>query len=90
MQNKLWWSIIIGGWMTVAAASSVLDLRRDLAPASDWLKVEKLHVYDAWQGEAPYMHVKRTIKAPFFAEWTATVRKASDGTMAFACLADGR
>ena len=89
MQNKIWLTVIFGGWMTVAA-SSILDMQRGIAPASDWLEVKKLHVYDAWKGEQPYMHVNRFIKQPFYSEWTVTVRNVSDGTLSHACIAEGR
>lgn len=90
MQNKFWLSVIFGGWMTVAGASSVMELKRGLAPATDWLSVKEMHVYDAWAGEPPYLSVNRTINRPFYGEWIATVRRASYGTLAFACIAEGR
>lgn len=90
MQNKLWLSVIAAGWLSVAGASSIIDLRRNLDPATDWLSVSEVHVHDALVGEPPVLSVKRVIKRPFFGEWIATVRRASDGTLAFACLAEGR
>lgn len=90
MQNKLWMPVIVGGWIAMAAASSILEIKRDLAPASDWLAVSEIHVYDAWAGEAPFISVDREIKQPFHGEWFVTVRRVSDGTNSFACLAEGR
>lgn len=90
MRNKFWLSVIIGGWITVAAYSQALEIQRDLTPATSWLRVSRLHVYDAWEGEPPFMDVDRTIVHPFVGEWQSTVRIVSDGTNSFACLAEGK
>lgn len=103
-QDRRWWIIILLGWAAIFAYSELLQIRqtglelqrleeqnrRDHAPATDWLRVDTLHVYDAWEGEAPYMHVDRTILRPFRGEWHATIRVVSDGTNSFACMAEGR
>ena len=90
MRNKIWLGVIIAGWATVAAASSILDLRREIAPATQWLDVKSVHVYDTWEGEPPFMTVNRVIRQPFVGEWFATVRTISDGSNSFACLTEGR
>lgn len=82
--------IAVGATVLLSAAATIADGARALMPAKHWLHVESLHVYDAREGEAPYMHVVREIRRPFTAEWHATVRIVSDGTNSFACLAEGK
>jgi hypothetical protein len=73
-------------WLSV----QIDGVRRANAPATDWLEVDSVTVHDAVEGQAPTMAVQRTIRQPFFAEWTVTVRNISDGSISFACIAEGR
>ena len=68
----------------------VNDVRRLVASPSDWLEVASIHVDDTAEGETNRMQVVRTIHAPFYGEWIATIRNVSDGTLAGACLAEGK
>ena len=90
MSNSRWTKLIIACWMVVMIASWLNNLGRDFASASRWLVVREIHVYDTWVGDPPHLTVNRDIVRPFHGEWLATVRHVSDGSLAFACLAEGR
>lgn len=70
---ETWAAGLIAGLAFLAVWSVLDDRMRALWPASRWLHVQSIHVYDAWQGETPYMHVVRDIRRPFAGEWTASV-----------------
>lgn len=73
MTRRIGWAVITasaGLWLSI----QMDDLRRARAPASDWLEVRALHVYDAWDGESPYISYDRDIKSSFRGIYTVTVR----------------
>lgn len=90
MSNTRWTRYILIGWIALMSAIWADNFRRNLTAASHWLVVRQIHVYDTWRGDPPYMTVDRNILRPFHGEWLATVRNVSDGSLAFACLAEGR
>lgn len=80
-----WWRAIWLGWGLVMLAA----ILPNSIPASFWFEVEDVRVYDARAGEAPRMAVTRTIKRPFRAEWTVTVRRNGGQGFHFYCGAYG-
>lgn len=48
-------------------------------PASHWIDVREIHIYDAKVGHSPLMTVQRTIKRPVFGRWIVTVFRKEEG-----------
>lgn len=76
---------LVAGGMALVAVLVIEDKVRAFWPASRWLEVRSLHVYDGWAGESPYMHVLRYIHLPFSGEWTATVVDVKSSTTKEVC-----
>lgn len=55
---------------------------REAAPGDLWFDAESVHVYDTWEGDAPYLHVKRVIRQSFIGEFLTVVRQHPGGAQA--------
>ena len=58
--------ISVGGWTLLGKA----------LPASMWMTVENVFVYDSEYGKVPSLEVVRTIHRPFIGQYTIIVRRA--------------
>lgn len=79
---KKWHVLILAIW--VAAWLTV-----NLWPASWWLEVRQVQVFNSVVGEPVRMAVDRTIHREFYAQWTVRVRKVEDGGWLTACASSG-
>lgn len=59
-------------------------------PASWWLRVDLVQAGPAKVAQQVPMIVERTISRPFFAEWTATVRRFTPGGWSWHCGGQGQ
>lgn len=64
----------------------LLQIHQDPA---EWFTVESVKVYNAREGEAPAMTVRRTIKQPFDGRWTAEVAQITEAGAVMICAATG-
>lgn len=81
-----WFAIVALSWFSLLSIAAVLNL----TPASAWLRVGAVYVYDTQAGQQPRMRVAREIIRPNRAEWIATVqRRESHGGYSAYCTATG-
>lgn len=59
-------------------------------PASWWLDVQSVRVFDAKQGTPVVMAVVRTVKRDFRGEWVASIRRLENGRWINFCTATGK
>ena len=81
-KNKIWNILLSSFWFMMIVAW--------LWPASWWLSVNEIHVFDAEAGQPIYMSVDREIHRPFVAEWAVNVRKIYDNRSTIICVGTGR
>jgi len=79
---KQWHVAILALWVLVW-------LGVNLWPASYWLEVQQIRVFNSVAGQPVLMAVDRVIKREFYATWTVRVRKIEDGGWLTACAAIG-
>lgn len=72
--------------LMILSAAWVILICGSLWPTSYWFEVKHITVNDATLGEPVIMEVDRTIKRPFYAEWTVTIREAVADGYVIRCL----
>ncbi len=71
--------------IAAAAIWLLYHITATLFPASFWLEISAVKVSNT--AKTPILYVERTIKRPFQATWTATVRSLENDTTVVACAA---
>lgn len=83
----MWTKLIIGVWIVLLSISYI----QHILPASNWLEVNSVYVYNAVLGETPVMEVDRDIKQSFTGVWVADVEKLNDnGRFVIFCSSTGK
>ena len=81
-KDRIWAILLSSFWLIMIVAW--------FWPASFWLSVDDVHVFDSTVGSPIYMSVDRTIHRPFYGEWSVTVRKINTGKKSVVCVSRGR
>lgn len=86
-RHHLPWSVVLLiSWVLLFGAAGV----QRLAPASDWMEVWSVKVYDTRAGVPPVMLVDRRIKQAFDGYWVTDIeRKQAEGAFEQVCSAHG-
>lgn len=77
------------GVFWLAAAFLTFKVVTILWPASWWLDVRRVLVFDGLADAAVIMDVDRTIHRSFLADWSVIVRRYGDGAWTVTCTARG-
>lgn len=79
-----YFSFFVAGMLLLLMAVGI-----NVWPASFWLEVRSIRVFDANVGDTPIMAVDRTIRRDFRGEWIASIRKLESGGWTSYCTAKG-
>jgi hypothetical protein len=71
IRDSSWLLVIAAMWALVAS----IPVFERYMPASFWLEVNHISVFDTVVGQSPLMVVDRTIHRPFKAQWIAEVER---------------
>lgn len=74
------------GVLSVVFIVWIMFMSAALWPVSYWFSVGHIKVEDSLLDEPIIMDIDRTVKRPFYADWTVTVRKSVDDGYVIACL----
>ena len=66
-----WSVVLLISWVLLFGASGV----QRISPASDWMEVRSVRVFDTQAGVSPIMVVDRVIKQPFQGHWVTDVER---------------
>jgi len=87
MKRLFWWVVdVVAVICLVVVLVSVY--RQYMIHISDFYKVESVTVSNMVQGEPGRVEFARTVKKPFYGQWSAKIYKA--GTFYFVCTNTGR
>lgn len=76
--------IVLGLILAVFGLPAARQIYGLSIPTSRWVEIKSIEVLDAPQGTAPEVLIDWSIRQPFLADWTATVRrKSGEGFYAF-------
>lgn len=77
-------------WISLAMIPTFVTLYQRAAPASFWLTVNTVHVFDTVVGTSPKMEVDRTVIQPFKADWVAEVEEYDETVGVFSVRCTGK
>lgn len=81
-----WSVVLLISWVLLFGASGV----QRISPASDWMEVRSVRVFDTQAGVSPIMVVDRVIKRPFQGHWVTDVeREQTEGLFEKVCSSNG-
>lgn len=91
-EQKIGRAIVAVGALVLGAMLSMVSLieYRYRAHSDKWLVVRSVNVPDVVAGIEPTLLVERTIVAPFWGDWVATIRRFDDRGPVIVCSGSGR
>jgi hypothetical protein len=83
---------VMTGWPVIIIFSTILSCLMYLqeVPASHWLDIRKVSIYDSVAGEQILLAVDRTVNKEFFGTWFVSVREIKPTGVSIVCSGEGK